>query len=62
MQDMGLVGSARDLEGVKALGLWPEGGEMRLVTDHLPQEVKVRCPTLHSTRQQNLNVNWKRIF
>lgn len=45
---MGLVGSARALEWVKALGLWPEGSQARLVTDHLAQKVKVRCFPLHS--------------
>ena len=55
---MGLVGSARALEWVKALGLWPEGSEARLVTDHLAQ-VKVRCFPLHSIWQQSLNINKK---
>lgn len=59
---MGLVGSARALEWVKALGLWPEGGEARLITDHFAQKVKVRCSLLHSIRQQNLNVNQKSVF
>ena len=59
---MGLVGSARALEWVKALGLWPEGSEVKLITDHLAQKVKVRYSPLHSIWQQNLNVNQKSVF